>query len=114
MPDGTVPEGTVPDGTGAVIAERARAGDGRGYFRRRVHWADDWLAAQDRAVLRIAEPDHAVRTNGDAVYTLGPDKRPIRTADVFKYPIVLFMPKGRVMPRHPHVGQGDVRARIPA
>jgi hypothetical protein len=88
--------------------------DGRGDLGLRVHRASGRLAAQDRAIRRIAEPDNAVRTNSDAVHTLGSDKCPIRAADIFKYPGVLFVAQHRVMPRHARVGHDDVRTRIPA
>jgi hypothetical protein len=77
------------------------AGGGRGgYLGLRMHWAGGRLAAQNRAVVRISEPDNAFGTDGDPVHTPGANKCPIRASDILKYPGVLFMPQDRVPPGH--------------
>jgi hypothetical protein len=81
--------------------EQGAGGGGRGgYLGLRVHWAGGRLAAQNRAVVRISEPDNAFGTDGDPVDTPGANECPIRASDILKYPGVLFMPQDRMPPGH--------------
>ena len=99
----------------AIRAVEQGAGGGRGgYLGLRVHRAGGRLAAQNRAVVGISEPDHTFGTDGDPVHTICAEECPIRASGILKYPGVLFMPQDRVPPQHAGVGHDDVGARIPA
>ncbi len=104
----------VQHGGAGLAAGGERAGVGRRYLGGCMHGAGGRLAAQYRAILGITEPDHAIGTDGDPVHAAGPDKRPVCTSRVLKYPCVLFVPERRMTPRHARVGQDDIGARIPA
>jgi hypothetical protein len=56
--------------------------------------------AENRAVVRIPEPDNAFGTDRDPVHTPGANKCPIRASGILKYPSVLFVPEDRMPPGH--------------
>jgi len=81
--------------------EQGAGADSRGgYLGLRVHRAGGRLAPQNRAIVRISEPDNAFGTDGDPIHTPGANKCPIRASDILKYPGVLFMPQDRMPPGH--------------
>jgi len=81
--------------------EQGAGADGRGgYLGLRVHRAGGRHAPQNRAVVRISEPDNAFGTDSDPVYTPGANKSPVRASDILKYPGILFMPQDRMPPGH--------------
>ncbi len=95
--------------------EQGAGGGGRGgYLGLRVHRAGGRLVPQDRAVVRIPEPDSAFGTDRDPVPTLGANKCPIRASGILRYPSVPFVPEDRRPPGHALVGHDDVGVRIPA
>jgi hypothetical protein len=72
------------------------------------------FAPQHRSVVRVAQPDNAIDTNGDAVHTVGTNECPICAARILKYPGVLFMPEDGMTPGHAGIIKHDVGRRIPA
>ena len=81
---------------------------------RRVRGPGGRLAPQDRAVVRIAEPNYTFGTNCDAIHATSTDKRPVGTAGIFEYPGVLFMAQHSMTPRDAGISKYDVGRRIPA
>ena len=66
-------------------------------------------AAQDRAVVRVAQPHHAFLADFDPVEPLRPEERSVGAAEVFYDPAVSFGPHLPVPPRHARVGHDNVR-----
>ena len=71
-------------------------------------------AAQDRAILRVAQPHHAFRADVDPPEPLRPEEGPVGAADVLEDPLLAVDPQHTVPPGHSRVGHDDVRLRIPA
>ena len=71
-------------------------------------------AAQDRAVVRVAQPHHAFLADLDPVEPLQSEKRSVGAAEIFYDPRVTFNPHRPVPPRHARIGHDDVGLRVPA
>ena len=82
------------------VEQGAGGGGQGGSLGLRVHRAGGRLAPQNRAVVRIPEPDNAFGTDRDPVHTPGANNCPIRASGILKYPSVLFVPEDRMPPGH--------------
>jgi hypothetical protein len=77
---------------------------------RRARWLG--LEAEQRAVFGVAEPDHAVSADVDAISPLGSHVGAVGAAPVLKHPGPSVCPQDGVPPGHARVGQHDVRGRV--
>jgi hypothetical protein len=66
------------------------------------------LAPEHRAVVGVAQPDHAAGGDRELADPPAADERAVRAAGVLQDPRALLMPQDRVPPRHAPVGHDDV------
>ena len=99
--------GRTRQGRARMVGRRRAglAGRGRGHLGH---------AAQDRPVVRVAQPHHALGADLDPVEPLQPEERPVGAAEVLDDPGAPVDPQLPVPPRDARVGHDDVGLRIPA